>query len=263
MNDEIESVVDATTEGNVEPQIVETEQVDNLESVNDEVAPSQEESKPVQSAEDNAKYASIRREAESKARDKVISEMYGNQYGIHTYDEYQVALKEQEKIEREEEIRREYEDKGIPEDLLEELVHSKRERLEREAEKQTQAGKQFVDNNRIAFLDWYQQENGTPFDTNNNTIPEDVWIQSDLYEKSQGREGKSLVDAYAHYEIKQLKNQMKATQTNTKNAESSTGSVTGNGNNANTELTAEMINQMTPKQIASRWNEVRKVFNMK
>lgn len=264
MDEIIESTVDAEPEVVVEPQIEETtEQVETTDSENVEVAPTQEDIKPVQSAEENAKFAEIRRQAEAKAKDKVISEMYGEEYGIHTYDEYQKALKEQERVNREEAIRQEYADKGLPEDLLNELVLSKQERLEREAEKQSQQAKQFVDRNRLDFLDWYQSENGKAFDANSDTIPDEVWKQSELYEKSQGREGKSLMDAYAHYEIKQLKSKLSAQEVNKINAESSTGSVTGNGATKDIELTPELINSMSPKELAGRWQEVRKVFKMK
>lgn len=67
----------------------ETEQVQ--ESVTEEVA---EPQKPVQDAETNAQFARVRREAEQKARDSVIAELYGDQ-GIRTYAEYQQALQRQ------------------------------------------------------------------------------------------------------------------------------------------------------------------------
>lgn len=78
-----------------------TEQVTS-ESVNGEVATPQNE-KPVQSAEENAKYAAIRREAEqkaaAKAKDEMIAEMYGESHGIYTYADYQKALAEQKAAE--------------------------------------------------------------------------------------------------------------------------------------------------------------------
>lgn len=73
----------------VAEQPQETEQVQ--ESVTEEVA---EPQKPVQDAETNAQFARVRREAEQRARDSVIAEMYGDQ-GITTYAEYQQALQRQ------------------------------------------------------------------------------------------------------------------------------------------------------------------------
>lgn len=246
-NEMVEPETTTETAETTEPQIVETE-------TTEEVTQTQAFAKRLR--EEKTK-------AEAEAKDKVISEMYGEQYGIHTYEDYQKAMKEQEKQEREDAIRQEYENKGLPDDLLNELVLSKQERLEREAEKQSQQAKQFVDRNRLDFLDWYQSENGKAFDTKTDSIPDEVWKQSELYESTQGKQGKSLMDAYAHYEIKQLKSKLSAQEVNKINAESSTGSVTGNGSVADKPLTAEMVNAMSPKDLARRWDEVKKIFNMK
>jgi len=89
------NVVNDTQTGNVDGQ---TEQV-NSESVNTEVAAVQNDKpveKPVQTPEQNAEFARVRREAETKAKDAVISEMYGESHGIHTYAEYQAALAKQQ-----------------------------------------------------------------------------------------------------------------------------------------------------------------------
>lgn len=94
MENIIESTVNAEPVGNVEPQ--ETEQVETTTSVQEEVAAPQVEEKPVQSAEENARFAKIRREAETKAKDAVIAEMYGSQ-GITTYAQYQEALQRQQR----------------------------------------------------------------------------------------------------------------------------------------------------------------------
>lgn len=94
------NVVNDTQTGNVDGQV---EQV-NSESVNTEVAAVQNDKpveKPVQTPEQNAEFARVRREAETKAKDAVISEMYGESHGIHTYAEYQAALaREQAEAER-------------------------------------------------------------------------------------------------------------------------------------------------------------------
>lgn len=65
------------------------------ENENVEVVDPQQEQRQVQSPEQNAQFAKIRREAESRARDQMISEMYGQTHGIHTYADYQAALQEQ------------------------------------------------------------------------------------------------------------------------------------------------------------------------
>ena len=224
------------TEVVVTPQTEQVEQVNepvNNEPVNagsGEVAtPQTEPVKPVQSAEDNAKYAEIRRKAEADAeartRDKIISEMYGESHGIHTYADYQKAVAQAEQEAREQQIRQEYEAKGVPEELLEELVTSKREREERAKEKEIQIQQE---TQRLT-----QQRNFEEFvsaypDVKAEEIPSEVWVEVS--------NGKSLVDAYAKHEVTILKakvaeyeSKLKAQEVNQTNANSSTGSVTGNG----------------------------------
>lgn len=233
----IESTVNAEPVVNVEPQ--QTEQVEQInEPVNNEpvnagsgevATPQQETVKPVQSAEDNAKYAEIRRkaeaDAESRTRDKMISEMYGESHGIHTYSDYQRAVAQAEQEAREQQIRQEYEAKGVPEELLEELVLSKREREERKIEKQNEMQQQQArmqqEKNFSEFLAEYPTVKA-------DEIPNEVWVEVG--------NGKSLVDAYAKHEVTILKakiaeyeSKFKAQETNQTNANSSTGSLTGNG----------------------------------
>ncbi|MDF2800783.1 MAG: hypothetical protein K0S61_686 [Anaerocolumna sp.] len=110
MDEMIESTVNAEPVGNVEPQeeiAEQLKQVEPTESVTEEVAePQQEQQKTVQDAQTNAMFAKIRREAEQKAKDNMISEMYGQTHGIHTYAEYQRAVQEQKR-------QQEAEQKGI------------------------------------------------------------------------------------------------------------------------------------------------------
>lgn len=106
-----ENVVNDTHEPNVEVQ--ETEVVEeSTDSVPSEVAPEAE--KPVQTPEENAKFKEIRlqteqkiREAEQKAQDKLIAEMYGESHGIYTKADYDKAVKEQKEREMLERMRTE------------------------------------------------------------------------------------------------------------------------------------------------------------
>jgi hypothetical protein len=110
MEEMIESTVNAEPVGNVEPQEEITEQLEQVEpteSATEEAAEPQEgQHKPVQDAQTNAMFAKIRREAEQKAKDNMIEEMYGQTHGIHTYAEYQRAVQEQKR-------QQEAEQKGI------------------------------------------------------------------------------------------------------------------------------------------------------
>lgn len=75
------------------------ENVDN--NVTEEVVEPQNLDKPIQSQEQNALFAKIRREAEQRARDKVIAEMGMEWNGtpIKTYEDYQRAVREKQLME--------------------------------------------------------------------------------------------------------------------------------------------------------------------
>ncbi len=89
--DEILNSVNAEPEVTVEPQTTNEEVQTTGESVNSEPAAQ----KPVQDAQTNAQFAEMRRRNEKLQRDYEISKQYG-QYGIHTEEDYQAALAEQE-----------------------------------------------------------------------------------------------------------------------------------------------------------------------
>lgn len=116
MEEFIESV---NTEEAAEPQ----ENVQEVSVENSEVA----EPKPVQDKETNAQYAAMRRETEKKAKDAVISEMYGETYGIHTYEDYKAALDKQKAAEEAEKM-------GVDPDFYQQFnsMKSKLDAIERE-----------------------------------------------------------------------------------------------------------------------------------
>jgi hypothetical protein len=245
MEDLIESSNIVEPVGNDEPQIETELVVPTNEPVNagaGEITPPIVEDKPVQSAEENAKYASIRREAESKAKDKVIADMgmTWNGQPVTTYDQYIKAKAESEQYEKEQKIREEYEAKGLPEELIEELVASKRDRQEREAEKQTKAQQDKQQAEYKEFFDYFKAENGRDFDTAKDIIPNEVW---ELTNK-----GKTLADAYAINHTKELKakiaeyeTKLKAQETNNKNAFTSPGNINSNGSNSTDYISSEIF----------------------
>jgi len=250
MSEELESSVNAETAEIVEPQVEQTEQNIPESSAEVEVAEPQQE-KPVQSKEDNAQYASIRRETESKTRDKMISEMYGDSHGIHTYSDYQRAVEQNAEAQRKADL----EEKGIDPSVIDEILNGHPEvKKSRELIKQ-QEEQQKKNNEYGEFLDYFRTENGKDFNPSTDKIPNEVW---ELNSK-----GKSLTDAYAYHDSKQLRAKLKAFETNQANAQSSPGSLTGNGDNKNTTLTPEIIDSMTDKERMARWPEIKKVLGMK
>lgn len=89
VNEAQEQIVDAQTEPTVNEPV---------NAGNAEPAEPQTVEKPIQTPEQNAEYAKIRRESEARARDATIAEL-GYEYNgkpIKTYAEYQQALKESE-----------------------------------------------------------------------------------------------------------------------------------------------------------------------
>lgn len=227
MDGNFESSVNAESVANVEPQ--ETEQIESTESVHGEVATPQEE-KRVQSAEENAMYAQIRREAESKAQDKLIAELYGESHGIYSKADYDRAVQAQ----REEAQRQEYQNAGIDPDLITRIINDNptvKQANEIIAKQQQQA----KINSEIEEL-----FNEFP-DAKNEQIPDSVLLES--IDK-----GISLKYAYAKYATSQLKAKIaefekgaKTAQTNSVNAETTTGSTTGNGTNKQDFISKEVF----------------------
>ena len=177
------------------------------------------------------------------ARDAFISEQGYEWNGkpITTEREYREALREQE-------IRNTLSGQELPEEVVNELVESRKFREEAKAERQTKEQQEAQQKDYISFTEAYP-------DVKPEEIPVDVW--------ESVNKGKSLVDAYQGHENKALKAKiaefeakLKAQETNTRNAESSPGSVTGNGNNVNQYFTADQVKAMTPAQVKHHYSSI-------
>jgi hypothetical protein len=186
--------------------------------------------------------------AEQKAKDALIAEMYAESHGITTYEQYQEALKEQAAIQR-------YEDKGIPEDTARELM----------AQEKSQKAK---DKDISDFLETFRKENGKDFDTVNDKIPKEV--------EEEIAKGSSITKAYKDYvkeqkiaekeaeiqkykaELEELKKGTKAKEVNKENAETATGSVTGNGTGEEVEITYDSYqkNKHDPKWLSKNYTKI-------
>ena len=205
-------------EGVVDSQISETEQEVSTESGNDEVATSQQNEKPVQSAEENARFAEVRRKAEAeakaKARDELIAEMYGESHGIKTYAEYQAAIERQKQEEHDQAIRDEYEAKGLPEDVVEELVEWKKSREQSKAEQEAKLQQEKQQKDMMDFIKEFP-------DVQSEDIPVEVW--------QANANGVPLSYAYAKHALEQMRKAEEIAKANAENAKSSTGSVTTDG----------------------------------
>lgn len=118
------STVNAEPEVNVEPQA--TEQTTEVNGEGSEVATEQPTERPVQSAEDNAKFASMRREYEAriatesqKAIDAEYDRMFGAEYGIHSKAEYDERIAQQQAEEQRQQYQEQY---GIDPNAVQPLI---------------------------------------------------------------------------------------------------------------------------------------------
>lgn len=187
-------------------------------------------------------YEKATERAKQEARDEQIAEMYGESHGIYTVEAYKEALKASQEAEKqaqaEEKIRAKY--SYLDEEIIEEMIQGKkfreefeqmknetaRERKERETQEiQAQA----KEKDQMEFLTMWSKEQGRAWGEQ-DTLPQEVLD----YLKN----GKTLADSYARYLVDVYKSKANANETNQKNAVSSTGSVTGNGNPTEDFITA-------------------------
>lgn len=125
-------------------------------------------------------------------------------------------LKAVEEYERQQEIENLSQNNGLSEELAEELYLSRQERKQRESERQQQENQQRQQQEYIDFLNQFPQVKA-------EEIPKEVW------ETKASNPNISLTDAYIRHEYSKLQQKIKAQEVNAENANTSTGSVTGNG----------------------------------
>lgn len=216
MDDMNLNTVDAVQENVVDSQ---AEQVETtVETVNADNANvtlgRQEETKPVQSAEENAKFAEVRRraaeEARVSARDEMIAEMYGKSHGINTYAEYQEALAKQEQEKQLAELL----EKNIPEEYATEMLESRKLREQIKADKEA---KQQQEKQQADFQDFIS---AFP-DVKSDEISTEVWKANES--------GIPLRYAYAEHALKLARAAEAKSKANAENARGSMGNVTGDG----------------------------------
>jgi len=239
------STVDAEPVVNVEPQ--------NIESVNEpvqtnivETVEPQQETKP-QSAEENSKFAQVRREAEqrsyAKAQDDLIARQYGESHGIYTLADYDKAMDAQKQEQELSELLA----RNISEEDAQELLESRKLKEEIRAEKES---KQQQEQQQADLQDFIKE---FP-DVKPDDIPTEVW--------QANANGKPLADAYARYALRLTKTADTKAKANEENARASMGDVSGLGGQSSI-LTEEMIGNMSTQELSSRWGEVKKLFKMK
>lgn len=200
-------------------------------------------------------------EAAQKARDEWIAEQGYAWKGkpITTEAEYKQALREQE---IEEKLRLQY--SSLPDEIIEEILENRRFREEtlaerktrEEAERKAQEEKDLT-TRRDTMYDEFLTE-FPEYDTEEKwkTIPPEVYAEADKWLTSGGREGRRLADALAKYNLRQIQAQDQAAQANQANADSSTGSVKGQGK-TQTFFTREQVANMSREEIRANYAAIK------
>ena len=160
-----------------------------------------------------------KQESFQQARDNFIAEQGYSWNGkpITTEAQYKEALREQQ-------LREEYSKRDLPEEVIDELIESRKFREQYKTEKQQFEAEQAKQKEYTDFLEFYKEEHGDyPKD---GEIPNDVWIEKE--------KGGTLIDAFIRAERAKFKNQLnelnqakEVEQKNEENRETSTGSITG------------------------------------
>lgn len=250
---EVAGTVQDTTPQETQNTEVNTETVEtNVEGANGEVTTPQHEEKPKQSAEDNAKFAEMRRKhaadlaaERQKAKDDFIaSQGYSwNGKPITTEAEYNKALAEQQEQQRIAELV----EKNVPEEYAKEMVENKKFREQYEAEKQSKEQEVAKQEQFKEFLQAFP-------DVKAEEIPPEVWEEFD--------KGTPLKIAYTMAENAKLKAKLEAyekgaktEESNAKNAASSIGSVKGD-NVTQPYFTREQVEKMSTSEVNKHWKSI-------
>lgn len=220
-----ESSGNAEPAANVEPQDG-GQAESSSESVNaegGEVATPQE-GKPIQSPEENAKYAAVRREAEQKAylkaQDDLIASMYGDSHGIYTKADYDIAIQQQ----MEQEMIEELSNQQIPEHIARRLIESEKKEKQWQQERAMLEQQQQKERNMLDFITAFPNVKA-------EEIPVEVWKNVES--------GIPLKYAYIEHQYKLIQNGQETQKKNQENADISTGSVKGKLDITNDHITAE------------------------
>lgn len=170
-------------------------------------------------------YDKVKQKLDELENDPRLSfvEKQAEKFGFKDINDY---LKAVEKAEEQERVKELAEKEGISTELAERLHNLEIKEQEREKQsKEIQLEKE-KQRNYKEFLDYFSENNGRDFDFKTDEIPTSVWKEFE--------EGNSLIDAYAKHEnqilrdkLKEYENSKIEQEQNEKNAEKSTGSVTG------------------------------------
>jgi hypothetical protein len=217
-----------------EVEETQTEQVENTENTE----PSKEKTF-TQAELDSIIQKRLEREKvkyESDPKVKFIQDV-AQRYNM-TPDEYIEAVKQAEEQQKLNEM---VQQKGIPEEVAQELMEAKKEREERKKKEADEALQKKQQQELKDFLDY--KPDVKPAD-----IPQSVW--------ETVTKGIPLKFAYMEYENKMLQEKIGKAETNTRNAQSTTGSVTGNGQAEGAFFTREQVMKMSQAEAKKHYKSI-------
>lgn len=181
--------------------------------------------------------------AKQEARDAYIAEQGYEWNGkpITTEAEYKEALAEAER-------QKELKEKGLDPDEYKKFVEGDPAVKKAREWEQNKTAEERNKADVKEFLSLFKKEEGRAWDPDSDVLPDEVIALT--------QKGKTLSDAYAYHlneklkaKIAELEGKKKADETNQQNAETSTGSVTGNGNGENNFFTADQVRNMSKEQV--------------
>lgn len=159
------------------------------------------------------------------------AEQQAKMYGFQTVEQYIEAVNQQQEQARLNELVQQ----NIPEEYAKEMLENRKFREQYEAQQRQQKEQQRQQQDFQTFLETYP-------DIKPDTIPPEVWMEH--------QKGRSLVDAYRSHEnqilrqkVAEFEQKMQIQQVNTQNAQSSTGSLTGQGNVPSDFISKETFEQ--------------------
>lgn len=155
------------------------------------------------------------------------AEQQAKMYGFQTVEQYIEAVNKQQEQERLNQLVQQ----NIPEEYAKEMLENRKFREQYESQQEQRQEQQRQQQDFQSFLEAYP-------DIKPDTIPPEVWMEH--------QKGKSLIDAYRAHEntllrqrVAEYEQKMQVQQANVQNAQTSTGSLTGQGNVPNDFITKE------------------------
>lgn len=125
---------------------------------------------------------------------------------ITTKTEYDQAIREQQWLQQ---IEEKYQNQEVPEEIVHELLESRRFREEAKAEREAKVAKEQKDAEYMDFFSTYRELVGKDFVTGQDTIPQEVWLASEA--------GKPLKYAFMEHHMKELQSKVQVLQQNQTN----------------------------------------------